>query len=238
MEYAVKDGLLTVYAEFDSPGYGYPVGEGDVFAMIEELIDDSKSRGQEFILRAITKENADALEEKYPGRFDFSTNRDYSDYVYLREKLATLSGKKLHGKRNHINRFMENNPDWKYEKITEENIADVFAMSREWCMINNCNGDEDLKNEMCVVKLALKNLDALGLSGGLVRAGGKVVGFSIGRPISKDTFGVHVEKAFYDIQGAYPMINQQFVLHETEGYMYVNREIGRASCRERVYVLV
>lgn len=224
MEYAVKDGMLSVYARFDKPGYCFPVGEGDPFAMIDELILDAQSRGEEFLLRAITKEDADRLAERYEGRFLLETNRDYSDYVYSREKLATLSGKKLHGKRNHINRFMENYPDWKYEKITDENLADVFAMSHEWCMINNCNADKDLKNEMCAVKVALNNMEALGLRGGLIRADGRVVAFSVGRPISKDTFGVHVEKAFYDIQGAYPMINQQFVIHETEGFLYVNRE--------------
>ena len=35
---------------------------------------------------------------------------------------------------------------------------------------------------------------------------------------------MHFEKAYPDLQGAYPMINQQFVLHECEGYAYVNRE--------------
>ena len=26
------------------------------------------------------------------------------------------------------------------------------------------------------------------------------------------------------MEGAYPMINQQFILHETEGFTYINRE--------------
>ena len=48
---------------------------------------------------------------------------------------------------------------------------------------------------------------------------------SLGEPaVNPDTFVVHIEKAFPDIQGAYPMINQQFVLHEMEGFTYVNRE--------------
>ena len=35
---------------------------------------------------------------------------------------------------------------------------------------------------------------------------------------------VHIEKAFADVPGAYPMINQQFAEHAAEGYQYVNRE--------------
>jgi len=46
----------------------------------------------------------------------------------------------------------------------------------------------------------------------------------MGSPITDDTFDVHIEKAFSDIQGAYPMINQQFVINGLEGYTYVNRE--------------
>ena len=34
----------------------------------------------------------------------------------------------------------------------------------------------------------------------------------------------NIEKAFADVQGAYPMINQQFVEHECMDYTYVNRE--------------
>ena len=52
----------------------------------------------------------------------------------------------------------------------------------------------------------------------------KIVAFTTGEPICKDTFVVHIEKAFSDIEGAYTMINQQFVEHECSDYKYVNRE--------------
>ena len=35
---------------------------------------------------------------------------------------------------------------------------------------------------------------------------------------------MHVEKAFTTIHGAYTYNNQQFAIHETDGYTYINRE--------------
>ena len=35
---------------------------------------------------------------------------------------------------------------------------------------------------------------------------------------------VHIEKAYADVQGAYTIINQQFLTHEASQYQYVNRE--------------
>ena len=71
---------------------------------------------------------------------------------------------------------------------------------------------------------AIRHFNELGLSGGLIRAEGKVVAFSIGDPLNDDTFLVHFEKAFADVQGAYQMINQQFVQRNCMAYRYINRE--------------
>ena len=49
--------------------------------------------------------------------------------------------------------------------------------------------------------------------------------FSIQRSdASEGTYVVHIEKAYADVQGAYTMINQQFVEHECMNYKYINRE--------------
>jgi hypothetical protein len=69
----------------------------------------------------------------------------------------------------------------------------------------------------------------LGLTGGMLKIDGQVVAFALGEPISDDTFVVHIEKAFGDIQGAYPMINQQFAEHECSEYKYINREDDAGS---------
>lgn len=64
--------------------------------------------------------------------------------------------------------------------------------------------------------------------------GRKGDGFSIGEPVCDDTMVVHIEKAYADVQGAYPIINQQFLLHEASQYRYVNREedMGEPGLRQ------
>ncbi len=166
------------------------------------------------------------LELWYPGKFQIAYDRDSADYVYETEKLTTLAGKKLHGKRNHINKFKENYPNWVYEPVTGENVEECFQMALKWRKEAECEQDEEKRAEMCVTLNALRLLEELQLKGGLLRAepGGEVIAFTIGEPLNPDTFVVHIEKAFAEVQGAYPMINQQFVAHEAQGYQYVNRE--------------
>ena len=62
------------------------------------------------------------------------------------------------------------------------------------------------------------------LSGGIVRVGGQIVAFTIGSPINETTFGVHIEKANRDYDGAFTVINRLFASTIPERYTYVNRE--------------
>ena len=75
-----------------------------------------------------------------------------------------------------------------------------------------------------MLNFALDHIEELDLKGGVLYLDGKVVAFTIGEVLNKDPFHVNIEKAYSDIQGAYPMINQQFVLHEMKEYTYINRE--------------
>ena len=203
--------------------YTYPVGDGDIKPIIEALMEDAKERNIQFRLRGIPESEVSKVEEAFPGLFTIEAPRDESDYVYKTERLTTLAGKKLHGKRNHIARFKDN-PDWQYEQITQENIEECKQMNAKWCSLYDCENDTDLQLEACAVSCAFKNFFELDLVGGLIRREGEVIAYTIGEPLTDDTFVVHIEKAFPDIQGAYPMINQQFVIHNCQDYEYVNRE--------------
>lgn len=97
-------------------------------------------------------------------------------------------------------------------------------MTDEWCALNGCIHDESMQMEACAVRKALEDFIPLKLRGGMLRAGGRLVAYTLGERINSDTFIVHVEKAFSDVTGAYPMISRTFLEHEAAGLQYVNRE--------------
>jgi hypothetical protein len=221
---AKMDDFLIIRSGRGPFGYLFPAGEGDLRSVIDAIHEDSLRQGHDMLLYNLPREAVDTLESLYPGRFTFKGERNNFDYIYTRESLMTLAGKKLHGKRNHIARFKENNPDWTYEPLTKENLSEAWEMNTEWCNQNDCSLDESLRKEACAVRNAFRYFEEERLVGGLLRVGGRVIAYTMGSPVTDDTFVVHIEKAFSDIQGAYPMINQQFVTNALEGYTYVNRE--------------
>ncbi|MDR1018614.1 MAG: phosphatidylglycerol lysyltransferase domain-containing protein [Lachnospiraceae bacterium] len=205
--------------------FAFPVGDNqakrDALQWIEEYY---KERNLPFELYHITNGMFNWLEEEYPDKYQIEYDRDLADYVYDREKLATLAGKKLHSKRNHINNFIRTYDNWTYEKLSLENRDACFDMALEWRRENDVEVDPEKVAETAVTLNSLRLFEELGLIGGVLKIDGEVVAFTVGEPLSSDTFVVHIEKARADIQGAYPMINQQFVSNEMEGYTYVNRE--------------
>lgn len=212
--------------ENDRIYYCFPMGHGDVRPVLEAMMEDARQNGSNFVISGILPHQQAVLETLWPGKFRFVENRDDWDYIYSLDKLITLSGKKLHGKRNHIARFKDD-ADWSFEAITSENIDECWKMNLEWCSINGCGKDPSLEKEACAVRRAFDHFHALGFEGGLLRKGGRVVAYTMGEPLNSNTFVTHIEKAFGEIQGAYPMINQQFAMMIRDNHpemMFVNRE--------------
>ena len=229
----VEDMLVFYYTEYGK--FTFPQGDlANLKRTLDALMEWSQEQGKEFGLTNMNAEQFAELEKVYPGEFIVEYDRDAADYVYEVEKLIALSGKKYHGKKNHTNKFKKLYPDWTYEKITPDNVEECFQMALDWRRENGCEEDEEKNAEMCVTLNSLRLMDELQLTGGLLRAGGRVVAFSIGEPVCDDTMVVHIEKAYADVQGAYPMINQQFLLHEASEYTYVNREedMGEPGLRQ------
>ena len=219
MEFKIEDEVLFVRSGKEKKAYLFPCGPGNLENAVKKLL-----LNKDVYYYSLSEENKIYLEKLAPGRFEFYESRNDGDYVYKSESLATLSGKKLSSKRNHINRFVAENPDWSYEEITEKNIDEVKKMHQKWCEMVDDGSKKGLSDETLAVKRALEYYDDLKLSGGLIRTKGEVVAFSFGDRLNDKTFLVHIEKAFSEITGAYQIINREFVLHNCMDYEFVNRE--------------
>ena len=219
----IADCLVTKCIQNDYVMYCCPIGKGDIKKAVEFILTDARNDGRDFEIFGINPDTAELVSKEFSDVLDISLERDTFDYIYLSEDLINLTGKKYQPKRNHISYFMKNNK-WSYEKLTVENIPECYEMSKLWLEGALEEYREELEGELKIIKRVFDNYDKLDYIGGLLRVDGKVVAYTMGERASKDMFCVHIEKAFADIRGAYPTINQQFVKNELSGYKYINRE--------------
>ncbi|HZK88419.1 MAG TPA: phosphatidylglycerol lysyltransferase domain-containing protein [Anaerovoracaceae bacterium] len=224
-QFAVANDMLFIkFMNGDKNYFAFPMGNGDLKQSFQWILAYCEEQNTEFHMSVIESDMFAEIEKIYPGEYQVSYIRNNADYVYKIEDLKNLAGKKYHGKKNHINKFLKTNPDWSYERISEENTEECIAMVKEWCLENGCCNDQAKSDEICVVIKGLRNRQKLGLLGGIIRISGRIVALTMGEKLGDDTFVIHFEKAFADINGAYPMINQQFIIHELTDYIYINRE--------------
>ena len=97
------------------------------------------------------------------------------------------------------------------------------AAVKAWLQQHGSEDQGEDKEQEVILRL-LSSFDELQLSGGILRVGGQIVAFTIGSPINETTFGVHIEKANRDYDGAFTVINKLFASTIPERYTYVNRE--------------
>lgn len=213
--------------------YSYPIGNGNIEEVLRQTVSDAENQTKHSRIFGMTAEDALVFKSVFGEKYKVAPNRNAFDYVYLTEDLIDLKGRKYQPKRNHISFFKKNN-EWSFEEITQDNIAECIEMNEQWLASNDTDSYESLEKELKMIKAIFDNYEELGFSGGLLRSGGRVVAFTMGEPLNEKTFCVHFEKAFHDIRGAYPMINQQFVSNMLGKYKYINREddVGLENLRK------
>lgn len=219
----VANCLITKCIQNNVNMYCCPIGDGDVVKAVEFILADAEKDGREFNMFGICPESAELISKHFGNRLNIYLDRDSFDYIYLSEDLINLSGKKYQPKRNHISFFMRNN-NWSYERLTAENISECLEMSKAWLEGSLEEYKDELTAELKIIEKVFQNYDELGYVGGVLRSDGKVIAYTMGEKMTDEMFCVHIEKAFSDIRGAYPMINQQFVKNELSNYKYINRE--------------
>ncbi|MDO5014882.1 MAG: phosphatidylglycerol lysyltransferase domain-containing protein [Clostridia bacterium] len=218
-----KDFFMLKMKEDEKPYYSFPVGNGDLKECLDVLKNEGKEKNHEVSFYNVSKKNLEKLDKLVDCKFKITKNDGQGDYIYLVKDLAELKGKKYKSKRNHISYFLKNF-EYEYEEINKDNLEECYQMSLEWNKLNKANIEEYESKEPQAIKRAFENFDYLGLVGALIRSNNKIIAYTFGEKINDYMFCTHVEKAYADVRGAYPLINQQFAENTINNFEYVNRE--------------
>lgn len=217
----ISDALI-IKSGGDNGTYSFPAGNFDVRGLFEILLNDARENNRIFKMYSITKEQKKLLSELFPGKFEFTEHRDFFDYIYNTNDLINLAGRKYHGKRNHISKFIRTYKNWEYEPMTSENLDECREMAKLWYSLEDTSNGLD--DERLALMRAIGNFEALGFSGGVLRVDGKAVAVTLGERLNSETYCTHFEKALTEYAGAYTMINREFAANALSEYKYINRE--------------
>lgn len=159
--------------------------------------------------------------DKCGKNYTLIEDRDLFDYVYLRENLVNLSGRKYHSKRNHI-ASLNKKYDWHFELLSDKNIDNIRKCASEWYETKDVSNDLTLAIERNGINLLLDNYKKLNIKGGCIVINDNVVAFSLGSEINSQVFDICIEKALSEYAEAYAVINREFA--KVLDYKYINRE--------------
>ncbi len=191
------------------------------------------------LFSAVPADRLDELLDAAGGRADVVPLPDWADYLYDIGTLATLSGKRMMRKRNHFNRFIAANPDYRLQPLTEANSREALAF------MTSAEPDDKPDFDSAAIALyeydqsrhVLDHLEAYPFEGALLRgAGGEIAALAVGEVIGEVLYA-HIEKMRHDVPGAGAAIMKLFcadMQRRHPALRYVNREedCGDAGLRK------
>ena len=146
----------------------------------------------------------------------------WSDYIYSIDAFATLAGNAMKKKRNHVNRFMADNPEYSFAELDPARCMRLLdAVGHD--------GSPMGAAEWTAVARLLRQWDEFApyMTGRmLLTADGRVAAFTVAE-IKGDTLHVHVEKADHNIPGSGETVAHLLcreMLETDPGLIYVNRQ--------------
>lgn len=221
IRYAVIDGCLVIRFRDNGypPSFRVPLGNGDKKSAFKKCADYFAEHGFTPRIYGVTEDMSDFIKENYPDKFITEPTRDYFDYLYRRDDLVNLSGKKYHSKKNHFNSFIRSY-EYELSPIVPDDYDDIMTRYKEWAEIS----DKYLQCELESIGNLILNTDKLDVFGAKIKVGGEVCAFTFGERLNSDTAVVHIEKADTAFKGSYAAINKLFAEEYLKDFEYINRE--------------
>lgn len=223
--YAIVEDTLVFMVDYlnHRRTFTYPMGE-NIDAALDALRDYCVTCKSDLIFSMVSRVDLYTLHKKFPS-VTYLARGEWSDYIYNKDDIVSLKGKRYNGQRNHINRFLKLYPDHSFDVITLDNLPHVRDFYIDFMQRLELHKNGSLFSEESQKALeVLDNYEKYGLFGGALSVHGSIVGFAIGEIIS-DTLYVHIEKASREYEGAYNMLVNCFAERfATDDVKYINRE--------------
>ncbi|OGP58128.1 MAG: hypothetical protein A2V67_05590 [Deltaproteobacteria bacterium RBG_13_61_14] len=224
--------LMAAPIEGTLPYLFPPKGPKLDFREVKRLFQAMAQAGHPGRMERVPAAVAKALAPELP-ELVITPDRDNFDYVYSREALATLAGRRYSRKRNHIKRFTGSH-DWAYLPFTPELVQQCLELQEYWCNLKHCEEDPGLRLEHRSIAIALRHADRLSFAGACIAVAGKIQAFSLGESLNPDTAVIHVEKANPELEGLYPTLTHEYVKNAWPDVAWINREqdLGEPGLRQ------
>ena len=190
--------------------------------IFQQVLQLAKKEGSDLPFDFIDTGTRAWLSKNYP-KLEFSSHRDYFDYVYLASDLAELSGSKYSKIRNRLNKFKRNHV-YTTEPISEKNFDEIRAFLKRWCLWKDCDSDPLLENEKNAIMYSMEHYFDLDLFGISIRINEAIEAIAVFEHMSPDTAVVHYEKGSPDYDGIYKAINMETAKILQKNYTYINRQ--------------
>lgn len=216
-------GSLCVFCQNKGQVFALPpIGPVEALPdLIPALLGHFRYADRPFHLKAVPEGLVKPIMAAFPGQLRVSSDPATWDYVYHSRDLVDLAGRKLQGRRNHLNKFLSHY-EFEYLPLSNELAGECLTLDREWRLKRESEGL--MVEEEQAVREALTHCEELGLRGGVIRVSGRVRAFSAGALINPDMGVVHIEKAETGIPGLYAVINQQTAEKAFGDVTWINRE--------------
>lgn len=182
--------------------YSLPVCR-DVPGAIRTLVAHSRRNGMRPAFTAVPEEWVDIVATTIGGHVQVTELIDWADYLYDVDDLAGLRGKRFNKKRNHVNRFIADNPHYVAEDLTDDLLPEVIL----FCTGRRHQVAEDGNDPMALYELSeclrvLADWQVYGMEGVVLRdETGAICAFAAAEVIG-DTAFVHIEKCDHRVSGA------------------------------------
>lgn len=207
----LENGLLLITGrDGDEPFFMLPFGLPD-----EDVLKVLFARHR--TMKALTQSQAEQLTAI---GYAVSEDRDNFDYLYSRQDLVNLTGRKFHKKKNQLNLFIRNN-ECQAKPLLEEYRDDALQILEQW------NRRQSEPGDVVAAAEALEKMWPLQLCGGIFYIDQQPAAYCLGEELALGTsFVIHNEKAVLtpEFRGLYQFINQAFASILPDKYETVNRE--------------